>query len=63
MRGYLKICDACGKPIYIQHKDNGTTHVFSALESKGGKSKWNDWMYHSKAEPDCEYEYQHGGEA
>ncbi|MDP6888452.1 MAG: hypothetical protein QF454_00275 [Candidatus Thalassarchaeaceae archaeon] len=63
MHGWSKDCDACGKPIYIQHKDDGSTRVYSALESKGGKSKWKNWVKHSEAEPDCEYQYQHGGEA
>ena len=64
MYGRCKDCDACGKPIYIQYNDDGSTEgVYSALEKRGGESTWNAWKRHAVVEPDCGYDYQHGGEA
>tara|TARA_B100000029_G_scaffold443161_1_gene462039 strand:- start:45 stop:239 length:195 start_codon:yes stop_codon:yes gene_type:complete len=64
MYGICKDCDACGEPIYIWYYDDGSVEgVYSALEVRGGVSTWDHWERHAKAEPDCEYDYQHGGEA
>ena len=64
MYGRCKDCDACGEPIFIWYYDDGSVEgVYSALEERGGVSTWNHWVRHAKAEPDCEYDCQHGGEA
>ena len=63
MYGRCKDCDACGEPIYIQYNDDGTLDgVYSAFEDRGGKTpRGEKWKRHQEVEPDCEYQYRHGG--